>query len=274
MVRTKPLILILVATGLAFLLAVIISTASRTRVASDGALRIQYTPDTDGAERQPHFIAAKVQSTDPVTSVEVHYTNGEGFTRGALKPVPGTAWWATTLPGRDKGSRTYYFLTAEDAGGRRVVLPKGAGETWTHEYDFFKLRAEGKASRWGLIVHIYLMLAAILLFIHALYYALCVLDGADRVRAMVISVYAAVAAFFVTGFPIGWMIEKQVLGNYWEGIPFGRDITDSKTLFIFLFWLIPVILRLRRRVSDRGFAVWVVAGSLFTIVMFLLPHSL
>ena len=80
--------------------------------------------------------------------------------------------------------------------------------------------------------------------------------------------------FFITGFPIGWMIEKQVLGNYWEGIPFGWDITDSKTLFIFVFWIIPVILRLRRRLSDYGFARWVIAASLFTIAMFLLPHSL
>lgn len=274
MVRKKPLWIILSTAGIAFLLMVVMMTASGTKVATQSGLRMEYSPDTDGQEHKPHLLTVRVQSTHPIQSVEVHYTHGEGFTRSGLTQIPGTPWWAATLPGREKGERTYYFLTAEDAGGHRVVLPGEATETWSTEYDYFKLRAEGKASRWALIVHIYLMLVAILLFVHALYYALDVLDGGDRVSALVRTVYAAVIAFFITGFPIGWMIEKQVLGNYWEGIPFGWDITDSKTLFILIFWLIPVILRLRKRSSDKGFALWVVAGTLFTIVLFLLPHSL
>lgn len=274
MVRKKPLRIILITIGIALLLIVVMVTGSGTKVATQSGLRMEYNPDTDGDEREPHLVTVRVQSTYPMESVEVHYTHGEGFIRSALTQIPGTPWWATTLPGREKGMRTYYFLTAEDEGGHRVVLPEEATETWTSEYDYFKLRAEGKASRWALILHVYLMLAAVLLFIHALYYALDVLDGGDRVSAMVRCVYAAVIAFFITGFPIGWMIEKQVLGNYWEGIPFGWDITDSKTLFILVFWLIPVILRLRKRSSDKGFARWVVAGTLFTIVLFLLPHSL
>lgn len=274
LVRRRPLTIILIASGLAFLLMVIVMTASRARVGTDGSLTIEYTPDTDGPEHEPHFISAKVESSQPITSVEVHYTTGDGFTSEALSQTPRTSWWGATLPGREKGLRTYYFLTAEDASGHRVVLPEDATETWTTEYDYFKFRSEGKASRWALIVHVYLMFVAIFLFVHGLYYALDILDGGDRVRAMVISVYAGVIAFFVTGFPIGWMIEKQVLGNYWEGVPFGSDVTDSKTLFIFVFWLIPVVLRLRRRVSDRGFARWVIAGALFTIAMYIIPHSL
>jgi hypothetical protein len=274
MINIRALGIIAIASGLAFLLMVVMMTASGVKTASDGPLRIEYEPNTDASEHQPHLITPKIESRTGVRSVEVHYTAGRTFTSKPLSRIPGTAWWATTLPGNERGIRTYYFLTAEDEAGRRVVLPENATDVWTNEYDYFKLRAEGKASRWALIVHVYLMLVAIILFIHGLYYAISVLYGTDRVHAMVWTVYAAVGAFFITGFPIGWMIEKQVLGNYWEGIPFGSDITDSKTLFIFVFWLIPVILRLARRASDRGFAKWVVAGSLFTIVMFLLPHSL
>ncbi len=274
MVSIRALRIILIAAGITFALMVVMMTASGVKTASHQALSIEYKPDTDSPEHEPHLITPKVQSTHPVTSVEVHYTTGNGFVIQALDRIPGTSWWAATLPGNEKGVRTYYFLTAEDAAGNRVVLPEDASEVWTDEYDYFKLRAEGKASRWALIVHIYLMFVAILLFVHSLYYALSVLYGIDRSGALVVSVYYGVLTFFITGFPIGWMIEKQVLGNYWEGIPFGWDITDSKTLFILVFWMIPVILRLRRRVSDRGFAKWVVAGSLFTIAMFLLPHSL
>jgi len=274
MVSIKALRIIVIAAGIAFLLMVMMMTASGVKTASEGTLTIEYKPDTDGDEHQPHLIAPKVESDHPVTSVEVHYTTGEGFSTRTLDQIPGTPWWATTLPGREKGLRTYYFLSAEDASGRRVVLPEEATDVWTGEYDYFKLRAEGKASRWALVVHVYLMFVAIFLFVHALYYAFAVLFGIDRTGAMLTTVYAGVITFFITGFPIGWMIEKQVLGNYWEGIPFGWDITDSKTLFIFVFWMIPVILRMRRRVSDYGFARWVIAASLFTIVMFLLPHSL
>ncbi len=274
MVSIRALRIILIAAGLAILVMVVLMTASGVKTATDGTLTIEYTPDKDGPEHKPHLITPKVESQSPVTTVEVHYTTGNGFVTQRLEPISGTSWWAATLPGRDKGLRTYYFLSARDEAGNHVVLPEDASDVWTTEYDYFKLRAEGKASRWALIVHVYLMFVAILLFVHALYYALSVLYGMDRSGALVASVYWGVLSFFITGFPIGWMIEKQVLGNYWEGIPFGWDITDSKTLFIFIFWLIPVILRMRKRVSDRGFAKWVIAGSLFTIVMFLLPHSL
>jgi hypothetical protein len=274
MVSISALRIILIATGLAFLLAVVMMTSSGVEVGSNGSLRMEYEPDTDGSEFEPHLIAPKVESRNPLSAVRVHYTTGNGFVTKDLDPIPETSWWATTLPGREKGLRTYYFLSAEDVAGNRVVLPEGATEIWSGEYDYFKLRSEGRASRWALIVHIHLMIVAILLFVHALYYALSVISGVDRAGAMVTTVYAGLMAFFITGFPIGWMIEKQVLGNYWEGIPFGWDITDSKTLFIFIFWMIPVFLRLRRRLSDHGFARWVVAGTLFTIAMFLLPHSL
>ncbi|MCK4547117.1 MAG: hypothetical protein KAW17_06710 [Candidatus Eisenbacteria sp.] len=274
MVCIRALMIIAIAAGVAFLLMVVMMTASGVKTASEGTLVIEYRPDTDGPARRPHLITPKIESDHPVTSVQVHHTTGNGFITGVLEQIPGTSWWATTLPGHEKGVRTYYYLTAEDASGRRVALPEDATDVWTGEYDYFKFRSEGQASRWALIVHIFLMFVAVFLFIHALYYALSVLYGIDRTGEMIATAYAGVIAFFITGFPIGWMIEKQVLGNYWEGIPLGWDITDSKTLFIFVFWMIPVILRLRRRLSDYGFARWVIAASLFTIVMFLLPHSL
>jgi len=274
MVSIRALRILLIATGLAFVALVVIMTGSKTEMRANGSLLLEYTPDTDGPEGKPHLISAHVVSNTPVTDVDVHYTTGAGFETRPLAPIDATDWWATTLPGQEKGVRTYYFLTAADSAGRRVTLPAEATEVWTNEYDYFKFRAEGRATRWALAVHIYLMLAAILLFIHALYYALCVMYGTDRSHALEWTVYSGVVAFFITGFPIGWMIEKQVLGNYWEGIPFGWDITDSKTLFIFAFWMIPVALHLRRRAADVTFARWVVVASIFTVAMFLLPHSL
>jgi hypothetical protein len=83
-----------------------------------------------------------------------------------------------------------------------------------------------------------------------------------------------VLTFFITGFPIGWIIEKQVLGNYWEGVPFGWDITDNKTLIIFILWLVFIILQKSKKISPRSYAKWIIINTIITIILFLIPHSI
>jgi len=100
------------------------------------------------------------------------------------------------------------------------------------------------------------------------------LQTGEKDLPMIRSVNAGILSFFITGFPIGCIIEKQVLGNYWEGIPFGTDITDSKTLVILLLWLVFMILQRKGVISNKGYARWVIINAVITIVLFLLPHSL
>ncbi|HUT07603.1 MAG TPA: hypothetical protein VMY15_02040, partial [Candidatus Latescibacteria bacterium] len=74
----------------------------------------------------------------------------------------------------------------------------------------------------------------------------------------------------VGGFILGPLVQKFAFGIAWAGFPGGIDLTDNKTLVAFLFWVAALIAG-RRGKPARPF---VLAASLVTLVIFLIPHSL
>lgn len=80
----------------------------------------------------------------------------------------------------------------------------------------------------------------------------------------------AVALLFVGGFILGPLVQKAAFGVLWAGFPFGTDLTDNKTAIAFLFWIAALVAGRKGRPA-RG---WVVAASVVTLVIFLIPHSL
>ena len=271
----KPLIIMVLITVIAFGVMVLMMVIPKTKIAASGDLRVEYTPDKDDFEFTSHLFPLKVKSPHGIESVILHYGGEDGFSQKSLHPTPSdTTWYTTSLILPEKGLRTYYYFVVRDLAGNELTLPSKAKPEYTSEYHYFKLRAEGHVWQWALYFHVLLMLFAIVLYIHVLYDALYILNGGHRERRIILTTLYAQICFFITGFPLGWIIEKQVLGNYWEGIPFGWDITDSKTLFIFVFWMIPLILYWLKKIGEKGFARWALGGVLFTMTMFLLPHSL
>lgn len=269
-------IIIIVITFLAFCGFIAMTIAPREKTADDGGLRIIYNPVKDGKAGQAHLVLAEVTSTDAPDSVKVnlYYYRDSGFNELKLSGLEGTDYFGTEIPGGELGSRTYYYLEAMDGAGNRVVLPETATDDFQTEYDYFKVRFEGRASFILLLLHIVLMIAAFFLLIHALYYAMYYLQTGEKASPLVLTVNWGITAFFITGFPIGWVIEKQVLGNYWEGIPFGWDITDSKTLIILILWLVFIILQRTGKITIKTFARWVIVNTIITVLLFLIPHSL
>ena len=114
---------------------------------------------------------------------------------------------------------------------------------------------------------------------------------------------------FIGGFPLGFLLAYQVFGTPWTGVPFGWDITDNKTLLIFIFWgtllflirgtivksfrsgrgkfcpfrlllglIWPPLKKggrpLKDTISRRKFARLAVIGSIFSLSLYLIPHSL
>jgi hypothetical protein len=90
--------------------------------------------------------------------------------------------------------------------------------------------------------------------------------------------------FFITGFPIGIWVSSQVFGGWgWTGIPFGWDVTDNKTLIVFLYYLIIILLTrnhlfkregVKNVIGDRTFAKLTIIGTVFTLIVFIIPHSI
>lgn len=83
--------------------------------------------------------------------------------------------------------------------------------------------------------------------------------------------YTGVALFTVTigGLILGPIVQKYAFDAYWTGWPFGHDLTDNKTLVIFIFWLI-AFLRLRKKPTDRT---WALIAVVVMIVVYVIPHS-
>ena len=267
--------IIFIITFLTFSGFIAMMIAPREKVAESDGIKLSHIEETDGKADTPHLVIVKVETaaTDSM-EVSLYYLRNNLFNKLSMKNLPGTDYYGVEVPGDLLGQRSYYYLEAVSGSGGRVVLPETSDDSFDREYDYFKIRYEGKASFILLLLHIVLMIAAFFFLIHALYYAMNFLLTGERIEAMVRSVNLGLITFFITGFPIGCIIEKQVLGNYWEGIPFGWDITDSKTLIILVLWMIFIILKRKDKISDRAYASWVLINTIITIGLFLLPHSI
>ena len=87
--------------------------------------------------------------------------------------------------------------------------------------------------------------------------------------------WVAVVLIGLGGLVLGPIVQKYAFGAYWTGWPFGEDLTDNKTLVMWLAWVVAVAVLARRREPGDRVARWtVVAASLVTIAVYLVPHSL
>jgi hypothetical protein len=117
---------------------------------------------------------------------------------------------------------------------------------------------------WILIPHVLVMFAGMLFSTAA---GLAALDKKRDPRRLVLW---AVGLLFAGGFILGPLMQKFAFGIAWTGFPVGTDLTDNKTLIAFLFWIVALVAG-RKGKPARPF---VIAASLVTIVIFLIPHSL
>jgi len=78
-----------------------------------------------------------------------------------------------------------------------------------------------------------------------------------------------IVLFGLGGFVFGPWMQHQAFGPWWAGFPFGTDMTDNKTAVAMLAWLF-ALWRLRGGRDARG---PVIAATLITLAVFLIPHS-
>jgi hypothetical protein len=115
-----------------------------------------------------------------------------------------------------------------------------------------------------LLPHILFMFAAMLVSTRA---ALAALAGSTRLRQYALW---TVGLLVVGGMTLGPLVQKYAFGAYWTGFPFGYDLTDNKTLIAFIAWL-AALWATYKKADARG---WVIAASVVTLVVFMIPHSL
>lgn len=193
----------------------------------------------------------------------------------APAPLEGRIEWRRYKAGDDwtrvglvrDGDRLVGRLPEQPAAGKleyRLVLTSGESAVSLTGDTPIILRYKDHVPLWVLIPHILVMFSGMLLATAA---GLAALDKKRNPRRFVLW---TVALLFAGGFILGPLVQKFAFGVAWSGFPMGTDLTDNKTLIAFLFWIIALIAGRKGRAA-RPF---VIAASLVTLLVFLIPHSL
>lgn len=192
----------------------------------------------------------------------------------AHAPVEGRVEWRRVRSADDwmtlalvrEGDRLVGRLPKQPAAGKiayKVVLSAG-GESKSLTGDApAVLRFKDPVPAWLIIPHILVMFAGMLLSTAA---GLAALDKKRSPRRLVLW---TVALLFFGGFVLGPLVQKFAFGVAWTGFPAGTDLTDNKTLVAFLFWIAALVAGRKGRPARP----WIIAASLVTLIVFLIPHS-
>jgi hypothetical protein len=175
------------------------------------------------------------------------------------------AW--TRVPLERQGDRLVGHLPKQPAAGKLAYMVSMTGGYVTTPVTGevpVVIRFKGPVPLWIIVPHVLVMFAGMLLSTAA---GLAALDRKRNPRRLVLW---AVALLFAGGFVLGPLVQKLAFGVAWSGFPLGTDLTDNKTLIAFLFWIVALVAGRKGRPARP----LVVAASLVTLVIYLIPHSL
>jgi hypothetical protein len=182
------------------------------------------------------------------------------------KRFPTEDAWARAPLARE-GDRLVGRLPKQPAAGKvayRVHLGRDDDAPPVTGEEPVILRFKDPVPVWIIIPHVIVIFCAMLFSTAA---GLAALDKKRNPRRLVLW---TVALLFVGGFILGPLVQKYAFGVAWSGFPIGTDLTDNKTLIAFLAWIVALIMG-RKGKPARPF---VIAASLITLLIFLIPHSL
>jgi hypothetical protein len=125
-------------------------------------------------------------------------------------------------------------------------------------------RFKGAVPGWVLLPHIVLM------FLFMLFSVRIFLTAAFGAPPVKHSVPATVVFLLLGGFLFGPLTQFYAFGAAWTGFPYGRDLTDNKTLVMLLAWL-PALWAV---LKDRPARLWLNLAFAVTAAVYFIPHSM
>jgi hypothetical protein len=132
------------------------------------------------------------------------------------------------------------------------------------------LRFKGPVPIWILLPHVLFMFVAMLIAVRT---GLGALFDPGSVRRLA---WVTFAGLTIGGMILGPIVQEYAFGAFWTGFPIGYDLTDNKTLLMWLVWLGALIVLGRgTRPGRLQVGRWViVAATVVTLVVYMVPHSL
>ncbi|OGF62366.1 MAG: hypothetical protein A2Y62_17100 [Candidatus Fischerbacteria bacterium RBG_13_37_8] len=251
-----------------------------------------FVPDDDEFEGRTHLMLLSVVPFKDVTieTVIAHFKKKMemNYQQASFYQIGEGSNWAVEIPSLQKGERYFYYIEINYKEGSQTTIVRIP--EWAPQKPLPYVTYEGRPKKLLVVIHVVMVLGAAILLLHGLYYALVFLQTRSDNR-MLSSVFKKTysivlwswISFTFSTLIIGYYIAYVVFGTGWNGIPFGDDITDNKSLFVVLYWGILLFLRsgdrltispFKNRISKRTFCTWLIVGILLTALVYFIPHSL
>jgi len=205
---------------------------------------------------------APVRLPDPGTSPAGvvywrRYPTNDPFSAVPLRVHDGAA--AAALPAQPPAGKLEYYVRLETDAGT-VRIPDRPGRN-------IIIRFKGHVPPAVLLPHVLLMFLAMLVGVRA---ALSALAGTPDTRTLA---WTTLIGLTLGGMILGPVVQKYAFGALWTGVPFGWDLTDNKTLLMWLAWLVACVVP-GLRGAARARRALVLAAAAVMLVVYLIPHSL
>ena len=171
----------------------------------------------------------------------------------------------TQAPLVREGDELIAYIPQQPSAGKvayQITLEKGKEQVLLSEEPIV-IRFRNDVPAWAMIPHILLMFAAIFLSTRTGLAALL----RENTQGLTL---ATLLLMFSGGLIFGPIVQKYAFGAFWTGWPLGTDLTDNKTLVMFIFWLI-AFFKTRKNPMHRT---WVIIAAGITLIAYMIPHSL
>ncbi|MCH2101716.1 MAG: hypothetical protein MK209_07320 [Planctomycetes bacterium] len=185
---------------------------------------------------------------------------GKGSNSSVLKKS-GVGAWAADLPIQPAAGKLEYYLTVNAGGGAEDIRVPPGDETCI-------IRYKDPVPATVLYPHIGFMILTILFGMRAGFAA--VVGSTSTRRLAWTTLFCLTAGAMV----LGPFVQKYAFGHYWTGFPNGSDLTDNKSLIMWLSWLgACMVIGLKAKPKEVVTRYVVLTAAIIMTWVYSIPHS-
>ncbi|MCB8994947.1 MAG: hypothetical protein H6538_04995 [Bacteroidales bacterium] len=195
----------------------------------------------------------KINLADPTITGKVVY-----------RRYPTSEPWDTLNFNRE-GESLIAWLPKQPAAGKleyKVELFQNGSVLDIPGNEAVTVRFKDNVPAYVLIPHILFIFTAMLLSTLAAFFAM------GNIPSYKFYVGLTLLFFILGGMIFGPIVQKFAFGEFWTGFPYGKDLTDNKSLIGFLAWTIAWV---GNRKKDRKYLV--VIAAIVVLAISYIPHS-
>ncbi len=161
--------------------------------------------------------------------------------------------WFANVPDQAMAGKLQYYFEITDKNGTTEYLKQ----------EPVVIRFKGAVPSNVLAPHIFFMFFAMLLG------NLAGILAVFRQKKFKYYTSLTLITLFIGGLILGPWVQYYAFGEAWAGVPFAWDLTDNKTLFAFIFWLLAYFMN---RKKERP--VYTIVASIVMLLIYSIPHSM